>query len=528
MSFKGEPTGNGWPEFIKDSGQRELKVNVSVTIKNSYFGQESIWSRLNSALQNLEDRENLHLGIKADRESTIIFNGNICLTNELTEYISFEQSGRTWIVEIEKPVQRRLKLKVNGYYTATGVVENLDESVVVLVRQNPTLRQCKQLGQAINFNLGSEAGASVLATFIIIANSVCEKEPAGTSSGTKPAPFNPTSIEQPTRTSSETNQAPFNPESIKKSGGVDFGKEYLSLPAHGNNSFVLRDNTNIPLNSYILSRNSPVLKNLIEEVGEIDHDVSDFEPQSVRIFVDTCYTGKLDKLVDSTEFKVFSDFIKMVAVFKVAWAKEGCLVFFKNRLPKSLTEFTGYWECALLALDCSVKFGDDKFLTHIFSSVPENKTSFQFKISRLLAATSKRPEMDLVMALVVQFELHSTFVQHLISILDIGHSLPLQDYILENFNFSLCDKETISFLSEALSRCISPEYACNFMKSVETERLRKACIEDGTLATLARNLWLNTEDSNWPCSNKKPFSQTKRNLTLTLLFVPEGLVPWSG
>eukprot|EP00116_Pleurobrachia_bachei_P003223 sb/3463485/ len=476
--YDGDGYGHGWDNFMKDSGKNEIKITASVVITQSNLGEAPVQP------------------IVQDENSTVVLSRIIRLTGvpDLNKII-LEKFGRSWIVEVERRGPRHLKFKVNGYNPGTGVLENLDESVLILVRQNPTLRQTRLLGQYVNFNLKNNVGASVLVTFIIIdhmhsPNPPCEQEPTVTG----------------------INLASVNSPAIEKPAGIDFGKEYLSLPAHGNNSFVLSDDTNIPLNSYVLSRNSPVLKNLIEEVGELDHDVSDFEPESVRIFVDACYTGKLEKLVDSTEFKVFSDFLKMVFVFKVDWAKEGCLVFFKQQLAKSLNEFTGYWECALLALDCSVKFGDDKFLTHIFSSVPENKTGFQFKIPRFLAATSKRPEMDLLMALAVQFELHSTFVQHLTSILDLGYTLPLRDYILENFNFSLYDKETMAFLSEALSRCISPEYACNFMTSVETENLKEALTEDGTLATIARNRWLNTKDSNWPCSTKKPFSQTKRVL----------------
>ena len=102
---------------------------------------------------------------------------------------------------------------------------------------------------------------------------------------------------------------------------VNFGKEFLSLPAHGNISFSLKDGSTIPLNSYILARNSPVLKNIIEEEGELDHDLSDFEPESVQIFTDACYTDTLERLSEATEFKVLSDFVKMVSVFKIEWAK---------------------------------------------------------------------------------------------------------------------------------------------------------------------------------------------------------------
>eukprot|EP00116_Pleurobrachia_bachei_P005527 sb/3465789/ len=123
--------------------------------------------------------------------------------------------------------------------------------------------------------------------------------------------------------------------------GFNFGREYLSHPTHGNK--------------------------FIEEEGELDHDVSDFDAQSVQIFIDACYSGTLEMLSDTTEFKVFSDFLKMVGVFKVEWAKKGCHEFFITHLPKPYEDFRAYWDYALLALDSAVKYEDWSFLDHLLS-----------------------------------------------------------------------------------------------------------------------------------------------------------------
>eukprot|EP00116_Pleurobrachia_bachei_P004869 sb/3465131/ len=233
--------------------------------------------------------------------------GNI----ESSYFTSQEVNGRIWLFEVQKPAPDMIRLRVDGYSKETLNEENNQgESVTVLVKNNPNLKQSKLLGQFFDLNFEKVIGCSVDLTFIF-----------GDSS----------SYNQPSM--------------------MNFGREYLSLPTHGNNSFLLKDNTSIPLNSLVLARNSPVLKGFIEKEGELDHDVTDFEPEAVRIFADACYSGTLEKLSDETEFKIFSDFVKMVAVFKVDWAKGGCLEFYRKHVPKPSEDFTAYWNFGVLALD---------------------------------------------------------------------------------------------------------------------------------------------------------------------------------
>eukprot|EP00116_Pleurobrachia_bachei_P001890 sb/3462152/ len=312
----------------------------------------------------------------------------------------------------------------------------------------------------------------------------------------------------------------------KTSKGFDFGREKLSRPAHGNVSFILKDGSKIPLNSYILAHNSPVLTNLIEEVGELDHDVSDFEAEAVRIFVDACYSGSVKMLKMETKFKVFSDFVKMVAVFKVDWAKDGCLLFYKEHLPELSENFENYWNYSLLAVDSVVKYGDTFFLDHLISKTPENLLKFQIHFFEFLANTTKQSHLDLFLVMVVEFGLIDKFVEQVLALLMVKFHIPLLNYWLENFNFSLCDEDTIiPLLAEAVDRSTNAEICCKFMAAIKTEKeeadsgknkggeLEITVIpEDGTLATVARNHWNKVEGSTWPCSNKRPFCRMRKKL----------------
>eukprot|EP00116_Pleurobrachia_bachei_P013914 sb/3474176/ len=102
--------------------------------------------------------------------------------------------------------------------------------------------------------------------------------------------------------------------------------------------------------------------------------------------------------------------------------------------------------------------------------------------------------------------------------------IPLLNYWLENFNFSLCNEETLplTLLAEAVEKTTDPRLCCNFMKNLKNEDvngIEEAVVDggdlipkDGTLATLARNRWKKNKDATWPCSNKRPFSLTGREL----------------
>eukprot|EP00116_Pleurobrachia_bachei_P003125 sb/3463387/ len=456
-----EVFGYGSPQFMKADGRNILKITANVTIVNNTFGK--------SAIEPLPPTGLIQLNLPLSS-----------LGSKTSYFTSQNTIGKNWVVEIQKPKPGKVRLRLDGYSTETGEKDNQGESALVLMKNYPNLKRTKLLGQFFDLETQDE---TMELTFVI-----------GDSS----------SYNQPSM--------------------MNFGREYLSLPAHGNNNFLLKDSTSIPLSSYILARNSPVLKNLIEKEGELDHDLTDFEPDAVRIFADVCYSGSLEKLSDETEFKVFSDFLKMVNVFELNWAKDGCLEFYINHLPEPTEKFNIYWQFAILALISAVNHEETRFLDFLFSRTPLNKPVFHSRCLKLLGELTKRSHLDLVLALVVEFDVVGEFMKQFLTLQMVGYKIPLLNYWLENFNFSLCGEDTLplTLLAEAIDQNTDPQICCNFMTHLKNgdERVDEAAVDndgelapkDGTLATLARNRWKNNKDATWPCSNKRPFSLARREL----------------
>eukprot|EP00116_Pleurobrachia_bachei_P003316 sb/3463578/ len=462
--------GYGWGKVMKKDKRKVIKIFAKIKITSFSFGK----------LEPIPPTVLFQLCLPLD---TL---GNI----ESSYFTSQEVNGRTWLFEVQKPAPDMIRLRVDGYSKETLNEENNQgESVTVLVKNNPNLKQTNLLGRFFDLNFEKVMGCSLVELTFIFGDS--------------------SSYNQPSM--------------------MNFGREYLSLPTHGNNSFLLKDNTSIPLNSLVLAHNSPVLKGFIEKEGELDHDVTDFEPEAVRIFADACYTGTLEKLSDETEFKIFSDFVKMVAVFKVDWAKGGCLEFYRKHLPKPSEDFTAYWSFAILALDSAVHREEPCFLNHLLSCVPENLTKFQFRLSKVLAELTKRSHLDLVMAMVIEFSFVNKFVEQILTLMMFKTPIPLLDYWFENFNFSLCDQETLSLFTETVGQSTNPETCRKCLAILKHGEVQRGTTEDGmegtkeeedgrdinmipkdgTLATVARNLWSEDEESTWPCSTKRPFSLTR-------------------
>ena len=164
-------------------------------------------------------------------------------------------------------------------------------------------------------------------------------------------------------------------------------------------------------------------------------------------------------------------------------------------------------------MDLAVKVGNRDFMEHFISCVPDRKMHLKIQIPRLLAEITKRVNLDFLMVIVVEFKMIPDFMQHLL--LMVKHKIPLLSYLLETFNFSLCDDEMSEALTLALERYGNTRLTYNFLSaSNQGGDERKVEAEDGTLATLARNHWTNIGNSKWPCSNDRSFSLTKRRLSL--------------
>eukprot|EP00116_Pleurobrachia_bachei_P002763 sb/3463025/ len=460
--------GKGWTEFmpISEIGEREeFVILAEISVKDSFFGEPSI-------------RPYLSLPIVFSRD----FPGHLLLRGA-TLHSSHKTEHVIWDLEVQcLEKEGELGVTVTGYNAASGLIMELNDVVVSTVRQGTEVRvMSSPVTHTAIYPDYKVEGEDAVVKITIDIHTVEDKP----------------SLSQ----------------------GVNFGRGLLALPQHGNYSFILKDGSRIEVTSFILAHNSPVLKKIIEGEGELDHDVSDFQPEAVRIFVDACYTGSLEKLVDDTEFKVFGDLVKLLGVFQVSWTDVGCLSFYETNLPDPTDGFTAYWDYALLALDLAVKHGSRAFLTVLLSNTPAEKSNLQLHFSTLLANTTKPQHLDLLMAMVVQFDLVSEFMQQILALLMVGYKIPLFRYWLANFNFKqLCEGHVMKSLMVALERITDAQLACSFLESLEEEEEGegiKLVTEDGTLVTLARNHWCKIRDSVWPCmgdNKQRPFSNFPRNL----------------
>ena len=129
------------------------------------------------------------------------------------------------------------------------------------------------------------------------------------------------------------------------------------------------------------------------------------------------------------------------------------------------------------------------------------------------------------MVMAIEYDIVDQFTQQSLTLLQF---IPL-NYWLENFNFNLCNADTLSLLAEAVELNINVETSCKLMKAIEDEgkitdeiialvdkkenaEVKEMILEDGTLATVARNHWRAIVSSTWPCSQKRPFSLARRQL----------------
>jgi hypothetical protein len=107
---------------------------------------------------------------------------------------------------------------------------------------------------------------------------------------------------------------------------MDFGVKYLGSPSHGNLKFRLKDKEEIPANSMIISYNSPVIESLTTDLLQTSIDVDDFCKDAVQCILESCYSGKLQKITRTN----FRDANKMSKVFEVSWLVKRCFEYFEK------------------------------------------------------------------------------------------------------------------------------------------------------------------------------------------------------
>ena len=109
---------------------------------------------------------------------------------------------------------------------------------------------------------------------------------------------------------------------------ANFGKHHLKSRSHSNLELLCDEGEIKRANSMILSLNSSVIDDLISRLDITSLDVQDFGAPAVGCFVESMYSGELEKCDKSN----FRDLNKMGYVFSVSWFTERCLEYFTEHV----------------------------------------------------------------------------------------------------------------------------------------------------------------------------------------------------
>ena len=109
---------------------------------------------------------------------------------------------------------------------------------------------------------------------------------------------------------------------------ANFGKHHLKSRSHSNLELLCDEGEIKRANSMILSLNSSVIDDLISRLDITSLDVQDFGAPAVGCFVESMYSGELEKCDKSN----FRDLNKMGYVFNVSWFTERCLEYFTEHV----------------------------------------------------------------------------------------------------------------------------------------------------------------------------------------------------
>ena len=105
---------------------------------------------------------------------------------------------------------------------------------------------------------------------------------------------------------------------------MNFGIELLNSVIHNNIELIANQGVVIRANSVILSMNSPVIHRMTSSLELKEIDMKEFSEESVRVFVEAAYTGKLPDISSD----IFRDLHKISHAFETVWLKRCCFAMF--------------------------------------------------------------------------------------------------------------------------------------------------------------------------------------------------------
>ena len=219
---------------------------------------------------------------------------------------------------------------------------------------------------------------------------------------------------------------------------ANFGKHHLKSRSHSNLELLCDEGEIKRANSMILSLNSSVIDDLISRLDITSLDVQDFGAPAVGCFVESMYSGELEKCDKSN----FRDLHKMGYVFNVSWFTERCLEYFTEHVDM----LTGRcYEDVLFVVE-EARFVEESQKKDNFTSLVEDKLNTMRNRKSIFL---KRYSNDLgnisISQLKMVVKLAGSDVGILVSILVTHHQkigaamlLEASRYLFKNIDFEKC------------------------------------------------------------------------------------------
>eukprot|EP00116_Pleurobrachia_bachei_P000021 sb/3460283/ len=106
---------------------------------------------------------------------------------------------------------------------------------------------------------------------------------------------------------------------------VNFGDNLWRVETFNDLTLQTAGEDTVGANSYIMSQNSPVIMEMVGEMGMKEIPVTEFSKEGVSGFVQSCYAGSTDGRITKG---IFRDMHKLSVAFKVEWLQKSCTKFF--------------------------------------------------------------------------------------------------------------------------------------------------------------------------------------------------------
>ena len=279
----------------------------------------------------------------------------------------------------------------------------------------------------------------------------------------------------------------------------------------------LRENDLIRVDKKTLTENGTVFEHLINELGQKQLEMDDFDPGTVRLFVESLQ----EKRVEHIEEENFRDLHKLSVVFGVSWLVEYSRKWLKSRIVE-INESTTNQRKMFLYKECF--FICDKWKIFLFVDTLILKLRFMdntLMISEMLSHSGCLKTSHLKYLLHLAGSDTGTFLQIMIFQINIQQSVNENTrFILQNLNLPLCIQRDEELYHELFHRLSQSSKTSN-----GDLKMALALTNEATKQVLS-NRNSPTSDDLTVYDSRKWFDIEKRcdNLMMIYVCVVEGLV----